>query len=265
MKTPNLDYRWLIWVVVTLFLVGCGPDAADLALTVESQVAAAVMATQEAWPTSTAQSTFTPYPTFTPQATFTPYPTLTPYPTQTLLPTYTPLPTETAVPPTETPTATPTANPVAPAAPTSASTSVNPSSDREQLINSLAAVLDQLNVYIYEINAKPINCRPLLGCEGFDQSANCTNLVSAYDGIVNGRPVGFTTADLQLQAIYATFGQEIDKFAVANEGWASGCREALAAGETKKFVPEAQAGMLLITINDIMSTLNRLFNDLHQP
>ena len=55
----------IVWM---LFLAGCGPGPDDLALTVESQVSAAVMATQAAWPTPTSQSTFTPYPTYTPAA-----------------------------------------------------------------------------------------------------------------------------------------------------------------------------------------------------
>jgi hypothetical protein len=265
-QMKNRYFYIIWWAVLMLVLTACGPGAADLALTVESQVAAAVLATQAALPTPTMQSTFTPYPTYTPQATWTPYPTLTPYPTQTPLPTYTPLPTETAVA-TETATATatavPTVNAAIPAATTAASTGGSTTSDREQLAASITTVLNHIDSYAYEIRPKPLDCYAPWGCRTVDYKANCTALVHAYDGIVNGRPAGFAPSDPQVQAAYATFGAAIDTFSEVNKGWADGCREALATGQQKE-VSFQQADFLMISINPIIHTLNQLVNELRQ-
>lgn len=261
MKIPYFGYHWLALIVVLLFLVGCSPDAADLALTVESQVAAAVMATQATWPTPTTPSTFTPYPTFTPQATFTPYPTLTPYPTQTPQPTYTPAPTATAMPPTETPTETAVAAaiPTNPPLPTAVS---NTTTDREMLAASISSTLGYLDSYVYEISAR------YLGKVGshieMDTSVNCTYLVSAYEGIINSYPSDFLTSDEWLQAIYNSFSLQIDKFVTENQPWADGCRESLAAGQEIKSTDVTQSSMVVSPINEIISVLNQLHNELVQ-
>ncbi|MBK8987982.1 MAG: hypothetical protein IPM39_18250 [Chloroflexi bacterium] len=260
MKSRSFDTIW--WVVLVLVLAACGPGAADLALTVESQVAAAVQSTQAALPTPTAQSTFTPYPTYTPQATFTPYPTLTPYPTQTPLPTYTAVPTETAVPTAE-PTATAVSSatlPTNPAAPTAVN---NTTSDRERLANSIAAVLRHIDSFTYELQPRCTSVSASGSCQA-DFKANCGSLVNAYDGVINGRPPGFAPTDPQLQGMYASFGAEIDKFAATNQGWADGCREALAAGQTQKEVPHPQFALLIPTITEIINALNQLASQLSQ-
>jgi hypothetical protein len=260
MKSRSFYTIW--WVVLVLVLAACSPNAADLALTVESQVAAAVQATQAALPTPSAQNTFTPYPTYTPQATFTPYPTLTPYPTQTPLPTYTAVPTETAVP-TDEPTATAVSSasiPTNPAAPTAVNTTT---SDRERLANSIIAVLGHIDSFTYELQPKCTSVGASGDCQT-DYNADCDVLVNAYDGVINGRPAGFAPTDPQLQAFYVSFGAEIDKFAATNQGWADGCREALAAGQAQKEVPYPQAALLMPTIIQIINALNQLASQLSQ-
>ncbi|MBK8934586.1 MAG: hypothetical protein IPM76_20170 [Chloroflexi bacterium] len=245
----------IVWM---LFLAGCGPGPDDLALTVESQVSAAVMATQAAWPTPTSQSTFTPYPTYTPAATFTPYPTLTPYPTQTPLPTYTPLPTETAVPPTETPTVTATAVPTTisanPPLPTAVS---NPATERDILAASLALALEHIDSYVFEIS-------PHVQRFSTDNNVNCTFLLSAYEGTINSLPSGFSTNDEWLQAIYNSFSLEIEKFATLNQPWADGCRESLAAGQEIKETSSMQSSTYVPPISEILSVINGLHDELRQ-
>lgn len=243
----------IVWM---LFLAGCGPGPDDLALTVESQVSAAVMATQAAWPTPTSQSTFTPYPTYTPAATFTPYPTLTPYPTQTPLPTYTPLPTETAVPPTETPTVTAVATTISanPPLPTAVS---NPATERDILAASLALALEHIDSYVFEIS-------PHVQRFSTDNNVNCTFLLSAYEGTINSLPSGFSTNDEWLQAIYNSFSLEIEKFATLNQPWADGCRESLAAGQEIKETSSMQSSTYVPPISEILSVINGLHDELRQ-
>lgn len=250
-------------VLILLSLSGCGPGEADVAATVESRVAAALSATQAALPTATAVPSTTPYPTYTPPPTYTPFPTHTPYPTQTALPTYTPLPTETAVP-TETATATTAAAaPRNPAPPAAAATSAAPTTtNREQLVNGLTTALRHLDSFIYEIQPRCVsNCHPLFNST-MEYVARCSYLVSAYDGMMSSRPANFSTNDAQLQAIYNTFSQEVNKFNETTSGWANDCRQLLASGVETKDVPPSQSDFLSITLREIVNTLNRLKNDL---
>lgn len=250
-------------VLILVLLSGCGPGEAEVAATIESRVAAALSATQAAQPTTTAVSSATPYPTYTPLPTYTSFPTHTPYPTQTALPTYTPLPTETAVP-TETATATTAAsaprNPVPPAA---VATSVGPTTtSREQLVNSLTTALRHLDGFIYEMQPKCVsNCHPLFNST-MEYVARCSYLVSAYDGMMSSRPANFSTNDAQLQAIFNTFTQEVNKFNETTSGWANDCRQLLASGVETKDVPPSQSGFVSNTLREIVNTLNQLKNDL---
>jgi hypothetical protein len=259
MNRRVLSVMVLLWVMLS----GCGPGEAEVAATIEGRVAAALAATQAAQPTATAVPSATPYPTYTPPPTYTPFPTHTPYPTQTALPTYTPLPTETAVP-TETATATTAAAaPRNPAPPAAVATSAAPTTtSREQLVNSLTTALYHLDGFIYEMQPKCVsNCHPLFNST-MEYVARCSYLVSAYDGMMSSRPANFSTNDAQLQAIYNTFSQEVNKFNETTSGWANDCRQLLASGVETKDVPPSQSGMLSNTLREIVNTLNQLKNNL---
>lgn len=250
-------------VLILVLLSGCGPGEAEVAATIEGRVAAALSATQAALPTATAVPSATPYPTYTPPPTYTPFPTHTPYPTQTALPTYTPMPTETAVP-TETATATTAASaPRNPEPPAAVATSAAPATtSREQLITSLTTALRHLDGFIYEMQPKCINNCGTGMSVTMEYVARCPQLVNAYDGMMSSRPANFSTNDAQLQAIYNTFSQEVNKFNEATSGWANDCRQLLASGVETKDVPPSQSGFLSNTLREIVNTLNQLKNDL---
>jgi hypothetical protein len=259
-----MNKRFLSCIALGLILLaGCGPNETSLNATVESRISAAVSATQAALPTTTAVPSATPYPTYTPPPTYTPFPTHTPYPTQTALPTYTPLPTETAVP-TETATATTAASaPRNPEPPVAVASSAAPTTtSREQLVDSLTIALRHLDGFIYEMQPKCVsNCHPLFNST-MEYVARCSYLVSAYDGMMSSRPANFSTNDAQLQAIFNTFTQEVNKFDETTSGWANDCRQLLASGVETKDVPPSQSGFLSNTLREIVNTLNQLKNNL---
>ena len=247
----------LFLLLIYWMLVGCGPQPEELAATIESEVETAVLATVSFIPTHTPNPTYTPYPTQTSLPTHTPNATYTPLHTHTPLPSYTPLPTQTFTPiPTHTPTITPTNTPLP--LPTLPPFTPTPSGGLALLLrNEIDQTLQDMGFFRATIS----------NFSGDWQSyrldpIDCQENLLAYDRVTSKLNFDVIGSDTIIQNAYADYGIAIDQFVQLLGGWAEGCRQALADGETHREMGDGQRAEVWRNLDDIENILSHASNRL---
>ncbi|MCL4263526.1 MAG: hypothetical protein KJ069_09945 [Anaerolineae bacterium] len=253
----RLSIVMLFVTACTLFLGGCSQSTAEIAGTVESQVAVAVMGTVEAWPTAVPLNTYTPIPSATPQATYTPYPTYTPLPTFTPQATYTPYPTWTPTPE-DTATAVPTTTPTSPPSPQA--TAVPPTTS--PTTTNLTALKTEIANTLSDINIYRGGLTRWVGINRYEL-VNCRENVDTYDRIVMIITLDVSSDDAVIQNAYAVYQDAVNQFAEFARPWTDSCREALANGIELKPLDNLQRGTLTNSIAIVESRLNSVNDQLN--
>lgn len=248
-----IAHRIVLFVVIILLLVSCGPGQEEIAVTVESQVNAALADALTAVPTATFYPTQTAYPTQTPYPTSTPYPTYTPYPTSTPYPTFTPTATFTPEP-----TATATAVP----APTQESAANNetvavPSGDlKSQLLALIDNTRADVELYSWTISVK-LDGNSFEGVTGTGLNIDCQATVHLFDSIANISTVGANVSDPVMQNAYNQYVAAVNNFVQVTTPWTDGCREALVNGETHKLIVQSYSNQMRVDIDEQATNLLR--------
>jgi hypothetical protein len=217
-----------ILLFLVLLVASCGPTPTELNATVESEVAAAVVATLDSLPTATPAATDTPAatltarPTLTPEPTQTPASTYTPEPTLTPNPTHTPLPTDTP-----TPTTISTATAVASLPPASQGTTAGgfTSTAVANTINQIQALM---NILAPTLLSQPFGGNPVL-----DYTVDCPAFIQTYNSFNAGIVPRPATGDPTVQAAYTNYESAVNLFRSIIAGWVETCQAAIVSGEIK--------------------------------
>lgn len=245
-------------VIFGLWMTGCSPSSAEIASTIESQVALDVQTTIAALPSVTPVNTVTPLASSTPLATYTPYPTFTPPPTFTPLPTYTPLPTmeptlentATAVPPS-------IAAPVIQATALPATTI--PTSNLTIMKTELAKMLNGLDRYRSLLVKRG---QGGLNSIGAYKDIDCNESIASRNSVISTISLDVSQDIPEVQSAYAVYLDVAQRFGASTEEWHQVCLEAVANGTPEKGIDPFQRELRTIEIGDYLSTINSINNQL---
>ena len=245
-------------VVLVLWMTGCSPSSAEIASTVESQVALDVQATIALLPSVTPVATLTPMASFTPQATYTPYPTFTPLPTYTPFPTIEPTPEDTA---TVVPTATATATSAPVIQPTDPPATSVPTSNLTIMKTELAKMLNNLDRYRASIIRRGETSRYQNGISGY-KDVDCVDNIAARELVISTVSLDVSQDIPEVQNAYAIYLDVARRFGENTEGWNQACLEAIANGTPEKWMDAFQRESLSVQIDDLKRPLNDINNQL---
>ncbi|MCP5095098.1 MAG: hypothetical protein GY943_06070 [Chloroflexi bacterium] len=255
--------RFAYLVLIGLLIIGCQPDPALIAATVEAEVESIVSETIAAIPPKTAAPTYTPLPTLTALPTYTPESTATNYPTYTPLPTYTPRPTATATA-TLTPTAAPTATAVSQQPDNTGSAASAPPSNadfKETLRAKIQQTLTNIDLYI-NLSVPTSSSGSPNNLTVTDNPTDCQALTNANNQIDNQLTLDESHPDPIVQNAYDVYRFAVNQYIAVTQNWTNDCQETLANGETHRMIGRNAFDAMRLGLMEPINLLNQAVNSL---